>query len=143
MAEPTKHRLGTRGLCNTIYPKRKNVRSGTIPKSYSLEDVGQRLPSVKLTASLLLNNGILSVMKFPFKELAKGLFNFHPGAILRSRESIPIIKRSHFLRIGCSFPLYLDLVKVMFTFYRGKSPLNHNLGENCFLFPGILSKSKS
>lgn len=49
MAEPPKHRFGMRGLYKKSTPKEKNLPSGTIPNSYSLEDVGQRLPSPKLT----------------------------------------------------------------------------------------------
>lgn len=49
MAEPPKHRFGMRGLYKKSTPKEKNLPFGTIPNSYSLEDVGQRLPSLKLT----------------------------------------------------------------------------------------------
>ena len=36
----------------------------------------------------------------------------------------------------------MDLFKLIFTFYHGKSPLSEHLGEYCLLFPSILSKSE-
>lgn len=82
-------------------PKEKNVPSGTVPKSYSLEDVGQRLPSLKLTSKFAAEKSDLVGDEF------KGLFNFHPGAILRFRESVPIIKRSHCFKNRMLFPSIL------------------------------------
>ena len=38
--------------------------------------------------------------------------------------------------------LDLDLFKVLFTFYHGKSPLNHHLRQYFFIFPSISNKSR-